>query len=54
MLGDHRIVEWPGLKRTIMIIEFQPPWSDEGLVNEEMCSDRSPLSILCYLKHSHC
>lgn len=28
---------------------------DEGLVNEEKCSDRSPpLSISCYLKHSHC
>ena len=23
--GKHRIIEWPGLKRTTMIIEFQPP-----------------------------
>ena len=23
--SDHRIIEWPGLKRTIMIIKFQPP-----------------------------
>jgi len=22
---DHRIIEWPGLKRTTVIIEFQPP-----------------------------
>ena len=22
---DHRITEWPGLKRTTMIISFQPP-----------------------------
>ena len=22
---DHRITEWPGLKRTTVIIEFQPP-----------------------------
>jgi len=21
---NHRIIEWPGLKRTIMITEFQP------------------------------
>ena len=21
----HRIIEWPGLKRTTMVIEFQPP-----------------------------
>jgi len=24
-LGDHRIIAWPGLKRTTMIIGFQPP-----------------------------
>ena len=23
--GCHRITEWPELKRTIMIIQFQPP-----------------------------
>jgi len=23
--SDHRIIEWPGLKRTTMIIEFEPP-----------------------------
>ena len=22
---NHRIIEWPGLKRTTMVIEFQPP-----------------------------
>jgi len=22
---NHRIIEWPGLKRTTVIIEFQPP-----------------------------
>ena len=26
----HRIIEWPGLKRTIMIIEFQPPCYVQG------------------------
>ena len=24
-LENHRITEWPGLKRTTMIIQFQPP-----------------------------
>ena len=24
-MDDHRIIEWPGLKRTTMIIWFQPP-----------------------------
>ena len=24
-LRNHRIIEWPGLKRTTVIIEFQPP-----------------------------
>ena len=23
--GVHRIIEWPGLKRTTMLIQFQPP-----------------------------
>jgi len=23
--GDHRIIEWPGLKRTTVLIQFQPP-----------------------------
>ena len=27
----HRIIEWPGLKRTTMIIEFQPPYCVQGL-----------------------
>jgi len=27
---NHRIIEWPGLKRTIMIIEFQPPCYVQG------------------------
>jgi len=26
----HRITEWPGLKRTTMIIEFQPPCHGQG------------------------
>ena len=26
----HRIIEWPGLKRTTMIIEFQPPCYVQG------------------------
>jgi len=26
----HRIIEWPGLKRTPMIIEFQPPCYVQG------------------------
>jgi len=26
----HRIIEWPGLKRTTMIIEFQPPCYLQG------------------------
>mgnify|MGYP001854006266 CR=1 FL=1 len=26
----HRIIEWPGLKRTTMIIEFQPPYYVQG------------------------
>ena len=25
-----RIIEWPGLKRTIMITEFQPPCNVQG------------------------
>jgi len=25
MFLNHRILEWPGLKRTIIIIQFQPP-----------------------------
>ena len=24
-IKNHRIIEWPGLKRTTVIIEFQPP-----------------------------
>ena len=24
-LEVHRVIEWPGLKRTTVIIEFQPP-----------------------------
>ena len=27
---NHRIIEWPGLKRTIMIIQFQPPCYVQG------------------------
>ena len=27
---NHKIVEWPGLKRTTMIIEFQPPCYVQG------------------------
>ena len=27
---NHRIIEWPGLKRTIMTIEFQPPCYVQG------------------------
>jgi len=27
---DHRIIEWPGLKRTIMTIEFHPPYYVQG------------------------
>ena len=27
---NHRIIEWPGLKRTTMIIEFQPPCYVQG------------------------
>ena len=27
---NHRIIEWPGLKRTTMIIEFQPPCHVQG------------------------
>ena len=30
VVGDHRIIEWPGLKRTTMIIEFQPPCYVQG------------------------
>jgi len=26
----HRVTEWPGLKRTTMIIEFQPPCYVQG------------------------
>ena len=28
--GDHRIIEWPGLKRTTMIIKFQLPCYVQG------------------------
>jgi len=27
---NDRIIEWPGLKRTTMIIEFQPPCYVQG------------------------
>ena len=27
---NHRIMEWPGLKRTTVIIEFQPPCYVQG------------------------
>ena len=27
---NHRITKWPGLKRTTMIIEFQPPCYVQG------------------------
>ena len=27
---NHRIIEWPGLKRTTVIIEFQPPCYGQG------------------------
>ena len=27
---NHRITEWPGLKRTTMMIEFQPPCYVQG------------------------
>ena len=27
---NHRIIEWPGLKRTTVIIEFQPPFYVQG------------------------
>ena len=27
---NHRIIQWPGLKRTTMIIEFQPPCYMQG------------------------
>jgi len=30
LLPFHRIIEWPGLKRTVMIIEFQPPCYVQG------------------------
>jgi len=26
----HRIIEWPGLKRTIKVIQFQPPCHGQG------------------------
>jgi len=29
-VGIHRIIEWPGLKRTTMIISFQPPCYLQG------------------------
>jgi len=29
-LKNHRIIEWPGLKRTTMIIEFQPACYVQG------------------------
>ena len=29
-LNHHRIIEWPGLKRTTMIIKFQPPCYVQG------------------------
>ena len=28
--ADHRILEWPGLKRTTVLIEFQPPRYVQG------------------------
>ena len=28
--NNHRITEWPGLKRTSKIIYFQPPWHKPG------------------------
>jgi len=30
MQDYHRIIEWPGLKRIITIIEFQPPCYVQG------------------------
>ena len=27
---NAKVIEWPGLKRTIMIIEFQPPYYVQG------------------------
>jgi len=27
---NHAIIEWPGLKRTAVIIEFQPPFYVQG------------------------
>jgi len=30
MTDDHRIIAWPGLKRTTKIIEFQPPCYVQG------------------------
>jgi len=30
VLLNHRIIEWPGLRRTTMIIEFQPPCYVQG------------------------
>jgi len=29
-IKGHRITEWPGLKRTTVIIEFQPPCHGQG------------------------
>ena len=37
---NHRIIEWPGLKRTTMIIQFQPPWYVQGLQPLDQAAQR--------------
>jgi len=32
VIVNHRIIEWPGLKRNPMIIEFQPPFYAQGKI----------------------
>jgi len=30
LIKNHRIIEWPGLKRTTVMMEFQPPCYVQG------------------------
>ena len=36
---SHRIIEWPGLKRTTVIIKFQPPCNVQGHTLETVSCD---------------
>ena len=45
----HRIIEWPGLKRTAVIIEFQPPCYVQGRQQPDQAAQShiQPGSTVC-------